>query len=208
MGFLKGFRAGVAAAKRAEKFGELVPVKGPQLPQRIASPASVPAVRDRLGREVAPAPSDAPLVEYDEPDIVAAVPVRGLVFAHGAAVRRGRRAHGHTLYMIGNEKPDGQLAGSGWQPGFEHYAIDAAPEWRCPWCGVREDPRHDFLRLVWACGSGCGEPLHCCGSKRGLFRCACGQRCGRSFHRVDVFKVYEFNGLRGASARGVVHTRT
>ena len=64
-------------------------------------------------------------------------------------------------------------------------------------------------RLIWACGNpGCGGPLHCCGSRTGLFLCACGQRARRSFMRADVFKVYEYDGLRGLSGRGVISNET
>jgi hypothetical protein len=111
--------------------------------------------------------------------------------------------HGKTLWLIGNERAGKELAGSAWQPGSDYFEIDADPAWCCPWCGTREDRRHDFLRLFWTCTDpACGEPIHCCGSRRGLFECACGQRMSRSFVRVDVFRVYVFNGLRGASGRG------
>lgn len=111
--------------------------------------------------------------------------------------------HDKTLWLIGNERAGTERAGSAWQPGYQHFEIDAHPAWCCPWCGTREDEGHDFLRLLWQCvDPACGAPIHCCGSRRGLFHCACGQRVARKFHRADVFTVYPFNGLRGASGRG------
>ena len=111
--------------------------------------------------------------------------------------------HGNALILVGNEKPDGALASSAFAPGYQYYTIDAVPSWACPWCGVRDDARHDFLRLLWACTDpACGHPLHCCGNRRSVFRCACGQMARRKFQRAGVFKVYEYEGLRGPDGRG------
>jgi hypothetical protein len=210
MGFWKEVREGFATGRTKVKenralvpvsSGEIVPTtKGGALIER-QSPT--PALRHARDLQAAP---DAEVIEYDDAEIVASAPLfRFEVWCSktGRPFIAVAERHGETLWIIGNEKPDGKTAPSGWPTGYQHYAIDAAPEWRCPWCGVREDAKHDFLRLIWACGDpACGEPLHCCGSRRDVFLCACGQRARRAFQRADVFKVYEYDGLRGPAGRG------
>jgi hypothetical protein len=126
-----------------------------------------------------------------------------VVFGEGQAFRVAER-HEKVLYLVDNE-PASRMAGSA-VPGFNHYQIDAAPHWKCPWCGAREGDQ-DFLRLFWTCSeAGCGNPIHCAGNRRGKFLCACGQRARRTFSRADVFPVYEYDGVRGPSGRGHVRS--
>jgi hypothetical protein len=201
-------RAEIAARK--EQSRALVPVsRGEVVPSSrrsdvVPSGRGLPAARHRGDLQPADRPED--VTEYGGAEIVASAPLfRFEVWCakSGRPFIAVAERHGDTLLIVGNEKPDGTAAGSGWPSGYQYFAIDAAPAWRCPWCGTREDERHDFLRLVWACGDpACGEPLHCCGSRRGVFRCACGQMARREFARADVFKVREFAGLRGPDGRG------
>jgi len=115
--------------------------------------------------------------------------------------------HGQNLLIVGNEPATEKLESTAWLGHHEAFEVDAEPSWRCPWCGVREDSRHDFLRVLWACIDPiCGVPLHCCGSQQGIFRCACGQRMRREFVRSDMFKIREYHGLRGPAGRGRTFT--
>lgn len=212
MGFLSEFLKGLKAAReRGPAESQLVPIERPDARQLVPQNGGLPAVRKNRRTPAARDRSEyaEPLVEYEVPEDIVA-PDAPLVRFEMWCSRTGKaflavaERHGETLYLVGNEKPDGEIAGSGWPGGYSHFAIDAAPGWCCPWCGVREDPSHEFLRLIWECGGvGCGAPLHCCGSSRGVFLCACGMRARRGFYRADVFKVYEYHGLRGASGRGL-----
>jgi hypothetical protein len=216
MGFLSEFLKGLKAAREPESGGgQLVPMDGPSARQMMPRNSALPTIREtrRPPAERDKTEYAEPLIEYEVPEDMVA-PGAPLVRFELWCSRTGRpflavaERHGDTLYLVGNEKADGEVAGSGWPGGYNYFAIDAAPEWRCPWCGVREDPSHEFLRLIWECGeSACGAPLHCCGSSRGIFLCACGMRSRRGFCRGDVFKVYEYTGLRGASGRGLGGTQ-
>jgi len=216
MGFLSEFLKGLKESRDPNSTGgQLVPMERPGARQLTPTKRGVPAVRENRRPPAVPQQSGyaEPLVEYEVPEDVLAprAPVVRLEMwcsSSGRPFLAVAERHGETLYLVGNEKPDGEIAGSGWPGGYGYFAIDAAPEWCCPWCGVREDPSHEFLRLIWECGgASCGSPLHCCGSSRGIFLCACGMRARRNFRRADVFKVYEYHGLRGASGRGLGGTQ-
>lgn len=189
MGVIARIKAGFVAASPLKTAGALVPVSRGHL---ISKPLPAPLsgeILEPLDAAVKPA-----LMRFEIWCAKTGKPFLGVA-----------EKHGKTLWLIDNEPVGGEIASSGWQPGYDYYEIDAHPAWRCPWCGVREDRHHDFLRLVWSCSDpACGQPLHCCGSRRGVFRCACGQHTRRKFHRVGVFQVYEYCGLRGPDGRGQV----
>jgi hypothetical protein len=207
MGFRSGFMKGLKGVQNegASK-GELVPTDRSGSRQVAARNQSLPSVR--TPRSTAVRHDEPELVQYQFDEVVrpGAPLVRFEMWcsATGQPFLAVAERHGDTLYIVGSDPVDGEIASSGWPGGYNYFAIDAAPGWRCPLCGVREDPSHDFLRLLWECGEyGCGGPLHCCGSSRGLFLCACGMRSRRVFGRGDTFKVYEYTGVRGASGYGL-----
>jgi hypothetical protein len=215
--FLKGLKEG--NDEQAGRSGQPVPVPVPRggqlLPmprggQVVARNAKPPAARNARQQPIEQPPSESEFL-WEDAIAPAAQLFRFEVWcsATGRPFVAVAERHGETLYIVGNERVNpGEKASSGWPVAIEQCAIEAAPEWRCPWCGVREDPAHDFLRLVWACQNpGCGEPLHCCGSRGGLFRCACGGLSRRTFYRSNVFAVSEYQGLRGPSGRGLPRAR-
>jgi len=79
--------------------------------------------------------------------------------ANGQTVnRRGRAARRHAC----NLSPDLGTANRAFREArrIHYFAVDAHPNWRGPWCGVREDPRPRLpapwvCHATWGCGMSC-----------------------------------------------------
>jgi hypothetical protein len=92
-----------------------------------------------------------------------------------------------TLRFVGNEMPRSGKAGPARMPGLlsGQYHIEANG-WRCPLCQNAD--------AIWFCD--CERmkgAMHCHGSSRGVYRCACGRAEPREFVSVKHTEV------RGAS---------
>jgi hypothetical protein len=111
--------------------------------------------------------------------------------------------HGKNLFVIANEEATHRA--TTFEPGYQMYSVEVSPDWACLWCGTREG-HQDFLGSIWECTEpACGHVLHCAGSKRNRFRCACGQIAPRVFGRSGLFHVYIYDGVRGPDGRGRVN---
>lgn len=111
--------------------------------------------------------------------------------------------HGKNLFVLVNE--EAKHRASTFEPGYQMYSVEVSPDWACPWCKTREG-HQDFLGSIWECTEpACGHVLHCAGSKRNRFRCACGQIAPRVFGRSGLFHVYIYDGVRGPDGRGRVN---
>ncbi|MBV9152695.1 MAG: hypothetical protein JO204_13055, partial [Alphaproteobacteria bacterium] len=108
------------------------------------------------------------------------------------------------LRLLRTEYPaahNGSSGQTGNPPPLGMFRIWNGDDWRCPWCGARDNPLFG-VHLFWQCVqcAAAGRPaFNCAGDHQGWFRCACGQAYHKpTFNRMDSFAVH---GQREAPPR-------